>query len=78
MSQVSLDNVAQTPARTIELVGTDELFKADPTPNAHGDGEATPEDEQVKSVEDENRLVGEDEPTGLEIVVNEEASLDQP
>lgn len=78
VSQVSLGNVAQTPARTVELLGTDELFKVDPTPNAHGDEEATPEDEQVKSVEDENRPVGEDEPIGLEKVMNEEASIDQP
>ena len=33
MSQVSLDNVAQTPARTIDHEGTDEILEADPMPN---------------------------------------------
>lgn len=34
VSRVSLNNVAQTPARSIEFEGTDKLFSADPTPDA--------------------------------------------
>lgn len=77
MSRVSLDDVAQTPARTIKLEGTDELFEADPMPNAHGDREATLEDEHAKSVEDENQPIGEDKPSRPEKVVNEEDPVDQ-
>ena len=32
MSQVSLDDVAQTPAKSIKFKGTNELFEDDPTP----------------------------------------------
>ena len=49
---------------------------ADPMPNIQVDGEAAPEDEQVKSVKDENRPIGEvDEP---EKFVDEETPVDQP
>ena len=45
-------------------------------PNIQVDGEAAPEDEQVKSVGDENRPIGEvDEP---EKFVDEETPVDQP
>ena len=42
---MSLDNVAQTSARTVDHEGTDEIFEADPMPNVQGEGEAAPEDE---------------------------------
>ena len=45
LSQISIDTVAQTPAKSIELEGTDELFKADPTLDAQGDGETALQDE---------------------------------
>ena len=59
MSQVSLDDVAQTPARSIESGGIDELFKGDPTPDVHSDGGAAPQEGQAQSVGDENRPVKE-------------------
>ena len=42
MSQVSLDDVAQTPAKSVEFEGTDELFEDDLTPDAQGDRRANP------------------------------------
>ena len=39
MSQVSLDNVAQTLARTVDQEVTDELFEKDPTPIVQDDRE---------------------------------------
>ena len=75
MSQVSLDNVAWSPTRTVNQEDTDEILMADPMPNIQVDGEAAPEDEQVKSVGDENRPIGEvDEP---EKFVDEETPVDQ-
>ena len=50
VSQVSLDNVAWSPTRTFNQEDTDEILMADPMPNIQVDGEAAPEDEQVKSV----------------------------
>ena len=76
VSQVSLDNVAWSPTRTVNQEDTDEILMADPMPNIQVDGEAAPEDEQVKSVGDENRPIGEvDEP---EKFVDEETPVDQP
>ena len=57
VSQVSLDNVAWSPTRTVNQEDTDEILMADPMPNIQVDGEAAPEDEQVKSVGDENRPI---------------------
>ena len=75
VSQVSLDNVAWSPTRTVNQEDTDEILMADPMPNIQVDGEAAPEDEQVKSVGDENRPIGEvDEP---EKFVDEETPVDQ-
>lgn len=34
IAQVSLDDVAQTPAKSVESDGTDELFEVDVTPDA--------------------------------------------
>lgn len=34
LSQISIDAVDQTPARSVELEGIDELFEADPTLDA--------------------------------------------
>nr|POF21280.1 hypothetical protein CFP56_27057 [Quercus suber] len=59
--KVSLDNVAQTLARTINQEDTEEIFEEGPTPNFQDDGEAAPENEQAKSVENENHPVGEEE-----------------
>ena len=79
VSQVSLDNVAQTPARTVDHEGTDEILEADPIPNVQGDGEAPHEDEQVKSVGDENHPIRkEDGPAKHEKVVNEDTPVNQP
>lgn len=77
MSQVSLDVVVQTTARSINLEDTDELFEDDPTPDVEGDGEA-PQDKQVKSIGDENHPVKEAKPANQENVMDEEASVDQP
>ena len=75
VSQVSLDNVAGSPTRTINQEDIDEILMVDPMPNIQVDGEAAPEDEQVKSVGDENRPIGEvDEP---EKFVDEETPVDQ-
>ena len=79
MSQVSLDNVAQTLAGTVDHEGTDEIFQADPIPNVQGEGEAAPKDEQVNSVGDKTRPIGEEgELAGHKQVVNEETPVDQP
>ena len=76
VSQVSLDNVAWSPTRTINQEDIDEILMVDPMPNIQVDGEAAPEDEQVKSVGDENRPIGEvDEPKKF---VDEETPVDQP
>ena len=76
VSQVSLDNVAQTLARTVD---TDEVFKVIPMPDIQDDGKATPKDGQVKSVEDETcPVVEEDEPARQDQVVDEEAPVDKP
>lgn len=45
VSQVSLDNVAQTLARTTNQEDTDKILEEGPTPNFQDDGEAAPEDE---------------------------------
>ena len=76
MSQVSLDDVAQTPAKSVKFEGTDELFEDDLTPDAQGDGRATPQDGQAKSVGDENHPIEEAKPA--KEVVDKEASIDQP
>ena len=48
-------------------------------PNVQGKGKAAPEDEQVKSIRDKTRTIGEEgEPAGHEQVVNEETPVDQP
>ena len=79
VSQVSLDNVVQTLAGTVDHEGTDEIFEANPMPNVQGKGKAAPEDEQVKSIRDKTRTIGEEgEPAGHEQVVNEETPVDQP
>ena len=76
VSQVSLDNVARSPTRTVNQEDTDEILMVDPMPNIQVDGEAAPEDEQVKSIGDENRPIGEvDEP---EKFMDEETLVDQP
>ena len=77
LSQISIDVVAQTPARSIELEGIDELFEADPTPDAQGDREVTLQDEQVKSIEDGNHPLEEAKTVDHEKVVDEEAPVDQ-
>lgn len=74
MSQVSLDDVAQTPAKSVKFEGTDELFEDDLTPDTQGDGRATPQDGQAKSVSDENHPVEEAKPA--KEVVDKEASID--
>nr|POF03666.1 hypothetical protein CFP56_34423 [Quercus suber] len=43
-SWVSLDDMAQTLARSVESEGTNKLFEADPTPDAQGDGGTIPRD----------------------------------
>ena len=76
---MSLDNVAQNSAGTIDHEGIDEIFKADPMPDVQGEGQAAPEDEQVNFVEDKTRPIGEEgEPAGYKQVVNEETPVDQP
>ena len=45
MSQVSLDNVVQTSARTVDQEETNEIFEVDPMPSVQGDREAAPKDE---------------------------------
>ena len=47
VSQVPLDDVAQTPARSVESEGTDELFEGGPTPDIHGDGGAALQEGQA-------------------------------
>lgn len=74
LSQISIDARAQTPARSIDPEGTNELFEDDLTPDAQGDGEATLKDEQVKSVEDENHPLEEAKTVDH---VEEEAPVDQ-
>ena len=59
VSQVSLDDVAQTPARSVESGGIGELFEGDPTPDVHSDGGAAPQEGQAQFVDDENRPVKE-------------------
>ena len=58
VSQISIDAVAQTLARSVELEGTDEMLKADPNPVTQVDERAALQDEQVKSVEDEKVVDG--------------------
>lgn len=76
LSQISIDSAAQTPVRTVESEGTDELFEDDFPPNAQDDGEATPQDDQVKSVEDETHPLEEAKTVDKE--KDEEAVVDQP
>ena len=45
ISQISIDTVAQTPAKSVKPEGIDELFEANPTPDAQGDKEATLQEE---------------------------------
>lgn len=79
MSQVSLDNVAQTLVGTVDHEGTDEIFEVDPMPIVQGEGEAAPKDEQVKSIRDGTCPIGEEgELAGHEQVMNEETLVDQP
>ena len=59
MSQVSLDNVTQTLARTVYQKGMDELFEEDLMPIIQDDGEGAPKDEHAKSIEDESHPVDE-------------------
>nr|POE73690.1 berberine bridge enzyme-like 8 [Quercus suber] len=75
-TKVSLDNVAQTSARTIDQEDIYEIFKADPMPNVQGDKKAALEDEQVKSIGDENHPIGDKEEP--EKVVDEVNPIDQP
>ena len=78
LSQISIDDVAQTLVRSVGPKGTDKLFTNDPIPNAQGDGEAALQDERVKSVEDENRPLEETKTVNHEKVVDEDALVDQP
>lgn len=79
VSQVSLDNVAQTSAPTVNHEDTDEIFEVESMPYVQGDSEADPEDELVKSVGDETRPIREEsEPAGHEQVVNKEILVDKP
>ena len=78
LSQISIDDVAQTLVRSVGPKGTDKLFTNDPIPNAQGDGEAALQDERVKSIEDENRPLEETKTINYEKVVDEEALVDQP
>ena len=45
VSQISIDVVAQTPTKSVEPEGTNELFEADPIPDARGDEEAALQEE---------------------------------
>ena len=47
-------------------------------PNVQGDKEAALEDEQVKSVEDENHPIGEEDEPAKQKVVNEDTLVNQP
>lgn len=76
MSRVSLDDIAQTPARFVESGGTDELFSVDPTLDTQGDGGVVPPDAQAKSIGDETCLA--DEAKAAEKVADEEAPIDRP
>ena len=78
ISQISINAMTQIPARSIELEGTDALFQANPTPDAQVDGDAALQDEQVKSVEDENHPFEEAKMAGNKKVMDEEAPVDQP
>ena len=59
VSWVSLDDMAQTPTKSIESGDTNELFEGDPTPDVHGDRRAAPQEGQAQSVSDESRPVKE-------------------
>ena len=50
MSQVSLDDVAQTLARSVESGGIDELFEGDPTPDVHSDEGPLPRKDKLNSL----------------------------
>ena len=78
LSQISINDVAQTLVRSVDPKGTDKLFMNDHIPDAQGDGEAALQDEHVKSVEDENRPLEETKTVNHEKVVDEEALVDQP
>ena len=78
LSQISINDVAQTLVRSVDPKGTDKLFTNDPTPDAQGDREATLQDEHVKSVEDEKCPREETKTVNYEKVVDEEALVDQP
>ena len=52
------------------------MLKADPTPDTQGDGGAALQDEQVKSVEDENHPFEEAKTAGNKKVMDEEAPVD--
>lgn len=77
-SKVSLDDVAQTPTRSVESDGTDELFEVNPTLDAQGDGKVALQDKQAESIADENCPVEEAKSTDDENVLDEEAPVDQP
>ena len=77
VSQVSLDNVAQTLARTVNHEGIDEILKADLMPNVQGDREAALKDEQVKFVGDESHPIGEEDEPAKQKVVNEDTPVNQ-
>ena len=47
-------------------------------PNVQGDRKAALEDEQVKSVEDENHPIGEEDEPAKQKVVNEDTPVNQP
>ena len=74
---MSLDNVAQTPARTVNHEGIDEILEADLMPNVQGDREAALKDEQVKFVGDESHPIGEEDEPAKQKVVNEDTPVNQ-
>ena len=76
LSQISIEAMAQTPARLVDLEGTDELFGDDPISDAQGDRGAALQDDQVKSVEDETRPLEATKTIDKE--KDEETLVDQP
>nr|POE53076.1 hypothetical protein CFP56_59315 [Quercus suber] len=76
-----IHHTTSSPIRTVHLTinheGTDEILEVDPMPNIQGDKEAAPEDEQVKSIRDENCPIREEDGlTEHEKVVNEDTPVD--
>lgn len=78
LSQISIDAMAQTPARSVESKDTNELFDIAPTLDAQGDGQPVLQDEQAKSVVDETRPLEEAKTDEKEKVANEGTPADQP